>query len=256
MAITLSPQDYATAFRILATTARHPELLRKLLAERIVPKLPPRPTLLDVGSGSGMVVERLAPLFSSITMLEPNPAQIAGFQHEKAKIFLEPLERHPLGELYDVVLCSHVMYHVPLVDWGSFIDRLLAFVRPGGSCLILMASGRGPTYDLCRDFTDTLLFSERVAEVVQRKQVPHEVVPLLCGFSTKTYEEMYTLCRFFVFEASYTAEQVAAMSQDEARGIDERIRVHTERCRSADGLYRLWQDEDLVIIPKPAPATS
>ena len=67
-----------------------------------------------MGAGSGMVAEQIAPLFSSLTLLEPNPNQIAGFQHEKAKIFLEPLERHPLGEPYDVVLCSHVMYHVPL----------------------------------------------------------------------------------------------------------------------------------------------
>lgn len=252
MAITLSPQDYATAFRILAATARHPELLRKLLEERIIPRLPPQPSLLDVGSGSGMVIERLAPLFDSITILEPNPNQIAGFQHEKAKIFIEPLERYPLGEQYDVVLCSHVMYHVPLPDWGAFIDRLLAFVRPGGYCLILMAAARGPTYDLCRDFTDTQLFSHQVVETVRQKNLPHEVVPLLCGFSTKTYEEMYTLCRFFVFEGSYTAEQLAAMSQDEVHEINEKIRARTERCRSADGLYRLWQDEDLVILPKSA----
>lgn len=254
MAITLSPQDYATAFRILAATARHPELLRKLLEEKLLSQLPPQPTLLDVGAGSGMVAERLAPLFRSLTLLEPNPAQIAGFQHEKAKIFLESLEHHPLGEQYDVVLCSHVMYHVPLPSWGAFINRLLAFVRPGGYCLILMAAARGPTYDLCRDFTDTQLFSHQVVEAVRQLKLPHEVVPLLCGFSTKTYEEMYTLCRFFVFEGSYTAEQVAAMSEDEAHAIDEKIRAHTERCRSTDGLFRLWQDEDLVILPKPAPA--
>jgi hypothetical protein len=36
---------------------------------------------------------------------------------------------------------------------------------------------------------------------------------------------MYTLCRFFVFEGCYTTEQLAAMSQDELRGIDEKIRV-------------------------------
>jgi hypothetical protein len=27
--------------------------------------------------------------------------------------------------------------------------------------------------------------------------------------------------------------------------------LHAERCRGADGVYRLEQDEDLIIIPKP-----
>ena len=207
-------------------------------------------SLLDVGAGSGNVAERLVPLFGSLTLVEPNHNQIAGFAHEKAKVFVESLEHFHSAEQYDLVLCSHVMYHVPLSDWGVFIDRLLAFVRPGGYCLILMAAARGPTYDLCRDFTDTQLFSHQVVEAVRPKKLPHEVVPLLCGFSTKTYEEMYTLCRFFVLEGCYTADRLAALSEAEARELDRKIRAHAERCRGADGMYRLEQDEDFVIIPR------
>jgi SAM-dependent methyltransferase len=256
MAITMSPQDYATAFRVLAATARHPENIGKLVEERILPRLPKQPTLLDVGAGSGKVAERLAPHFGSLTLIEPNQNQLAGLALDKAKLLIEPLERYHSSEKYDLVLCSHVMYHVPLPDWGAFIDRLLTFVRPGGYCLILMAAARGPTYELCRDFTDTQLFSNQVIAAVRQKQLPHEVVPMMAGFFTKTFEEMYTLCRFFVFEGSYTAEQLAAMSQDEVRKIEEKIRVHAERCRSADGMYRLGQDEDLVILPKASSAPS
>lgn len=74
---------------------------------------------------------------------------------------------------------------------------------------------------------------------------------LLPGRGLETFEEMHTLCRFFVLEGCYTAEQLAALSQDEVRTLDEKIRVHTERCRGADGVYRLEQDEDLIIIPRP-----
>jgi hypothetical protein len=137
MGITLSPQEYATAFRVLAATARHPENIGQAVEKRILPGLPKQPALLDVGAGSGKVAERLAPYFGSLTLLEPNRDQIAGFKHEKAKIHLESLES----------------YHSP---------------------------------------------------------------------------EKYELGK-----------------------IDERIRMHAERCRGADGVYRLEQDEDLIIIPKP-----
>ncbi|WNG44018.1 class I SAM-dependent methyltransferase [Archangium minus] len=193
MAITLSSQDYATAFRVLAATARHPENIGQLVEERVLPRLPKQPALLDVGAGSGKVAERLAPHFSSLTLLEPNQAQLAGLKLKKAKILLEPLERYHSPETYELVLCSHVMYHVPLSDWGEFIDRLLTFVRPGGYCLLLMAAARGPTYELCRDFTDTQRFSEQVIATVQQKRLAHEVVAMMSGFVTKTFEEMYTL---------------------------------------------------------------
>lgn len=251
MGITMSPQDYATAFRLLAASARHPENIGQAFEERILPRLPEQPALLDVGAGSGKVAERLAPHFGSLTLLEPNHNQIAGFKHEKAKILLEPLERYHSREQYELVVCSHVLYHVPLSDWGAFIDRLLTFVRPGGYCLIVMAAGRGPTYELCRDFSERMLFGEHLLTTVQQKRLPHEVLATMSGFVAKTFEEMHTLCRFFVLEGCYTSEQLAALSQDEARALDEKIRAHAERCRGADGVYRLEQDEDLIIIPRP-----
>lgn len=250
MGITMSPQEYATAFRVLAASARHPENIQQVVEERILPRLPKQPTLLDVGAGSGKVAERLAPHFSSLTLLEPNQNQIAGFKHEKAKILLEPLEHYHSPERYELVVCSHVLYHVPLSEWGAFIDRLLSFVRPGGACVIVMAAARGPTYELCRDFSETMLFGEQLPTTMRHKRLPHEVLPTMSGFVARTFEEMYTLCRFFVLEGCFTAEQLAALSENEVRTLDARIRVHAERCRGEDGVYRLEQDEDLILLPR------
>lgn len=250
MGITMSPQDYATAFRILAASARHPEYLGRIVEDRLLSRLPKQPTLLDVGAGSGKVAERLAPHFGALTLLEPNPNQIAGLKLDKATVHVEPLERFHSTEKYDVVLCSHVLYHVPLSDWAGFIDRMLTFVRPGGYCLLVMAAARGETYELCRDFSDRLIFGDHMISTVRQMHLPHEVIPEMSGFVAKTFEEMYTLCRFFVLEGCYTAEQLAALGPDEVRALDEKTRVHAERCRHADGVYRMEQDEDLLIIPK------
>jgi SAM-dependent methyltransferase len=251
MRITMSPQDYATAFRLLAMTGRHHENIGQVFEQHVLPRLPPRPSLLDVGAGPGTVTRRLAPHFGALTLLEPNREQLGAFQLEGARIVHTTLEGFDSPERYDVVLCSHVMYHVPLADWGGFVDTLLARVKPGGFCLIVLGAARGQNYTLHRDFTKTVISSEQLFDTLKRKRLPYESVAAMNGFTAATLEEMVTLCRFFVLEDCYTAEQLAALSADEARGLEEKIRRHAERCRSADGMYRLEQDEDVVLLARP-----
>ncbi|RKH72944.1 class I SAM-dependent methyltransferase [Corallococcus aberystwythensis] len=250
MGITMSPQEYATAFRLLAASATHPENIHHIVTERLLPGFSQRPTLLDVGAGAGTVAERLAPHFDSLTLLEPNPEQSSRFHHEKARVLPVALEGYDSQDRHDLVVCSHVLYHVPVSEWGAFIDRLLRFVRPGGACLVVMAAARGPTHAMCREFSDTLHFSEDVAAELRRKQLPHEALATMSGFAAATFEEMYTLCRFLVLEGCYTAAQLAALNPDESRRLDARIRAHAERCQQPDGTYRLAQDEDVILIPR------
>ena len=64
MRITLSPEDYAAAFRILFVNDRHHLNLAELVEDGGAPRLPAMPSLLDVGAGSGKVAlshERSAP---------------------------------------------------------------------------------------------------------------------------------------------------------------------------------------------------
>lgn len=251
MRITMSPQDYATAFHLLAMTGTHHENIGRVTEERILPRLPPRPSLLDVGAGPGTVTRRLAPRFGAVTLLEPNRAQLGAFQLEGARIVHTTLEGYDSPERYDVVLCSHVMYHVPLADWGSFVDRLLARVKPGGFCVIVLGAARGQNYELHRDFTRTVISSAQLLDTLEQKRLPHDVVPTENDFRAATLEEMLTLCRFFVLEDCLTAEKLAALSADETRQLEEKIRLHAERCRGADGVYRLRQIDDVVILPRP-----
>jgi SAM-dependent methyltransferase len=251
MRLTLSPQDYATAFHLLSMTSRHPENIERVVQERVLPRLPARPSLLDVGAGPGKVAQRLAPYFGSLTLLEPNRAQIAALELEGVKIVHTTLEEYDSPERYDLVLCSHVLYHVPLAEWGGFIDRLLTWVRPGGYCVLVLGAARGQNYQLHRDFTSTILSSEQLIDTLKHKRIPHEVVAAMNRFSASSFEEMYTLCRFLVLETCYTAEQIAALTEDEARELEEKIRGHAERYRGSDGMYRLEQAEDLILIPKP-----
>lgn len=254
MRITMSPEEYATAFHLLSATARHHVNIGDVVQERIVPFLPEKPSLLDVGAGPGKVAEQLAPHFGSFTLIEPNPQQLRSFALEGAEILHDTFERFESSRRYDLVLCSHVLYHVPLAQWGSFIDRLLEFVRPGGYCMIVLGAARGQNYELHRDFTSSIIDSSSLLATLKDKDLRFEVVARTNGFTASSLDDMVTLCRFFVLEDCYTAEQLAALTEAQSRELEDKIRKHAERCLSADGTYRLEQDEDLFILPRPGPA--
>jgi SAM-dependent methyltransferase len=250
MRITMSPQDYATAFRLLGMTARHHENIGKVVEERVLPRLPASPSLLDVGSGPGMVARRLAPHFGSLTLLEPNKEQLQGFDLPGARLINNTLEGYSTDKRYDLVLCSHVLYHFPVPQWGNVVDRLLSLTNPGGFTLIALGSVGGHNYELHRDFTDNVITSSQLIEQLQARGLQHEVIPTVNSFSAATFDEMYTLCCFFVLEDCFTREQLVAMSEDQLREVEEKIIKHTEQCREADGVYRLTQGEDVILLPK------
>lgn len=249
MRITMSPEDYATAFRLLATTSRHHITIAEAVKERVLPHLPERPSLLDVGAGPGSIAERLAPHVGAITLIEPNREQIASLKLEGAEIVHDLFENFETSRRYHLVLCSHMMYHVPLDTWGPFIERLLSFALPGGYCVIALGAPRGQSYEMHRDFTSHIIESSLVTRILNDKQIQFDLIQTENSFSAVTLEEMVTLCRFFVLEDCLTREQLDALSEDEARALDAKIRAHAEGCRGADGGYRLEQADDIILIP-------
>ncbi|MGD9622480.1 MAG: class I SAM-dependent methyltransferase [Mycolicibacterium sp.] len=252
MTITLSPEEYATAYRLITATAKHPENITEVVKTRLLDQLGNKPTLLDVGAGNCAVARRLASFFSRMVLLEPNPNQVAGFDHPRATVLSESLQGFESTEQFDLVLLSHVLYHVPRAEWPGFVERLMSFVRPGGYALIVMAAAHGQEYELCQSFSDTWAgdTTELYAEL-QVTNLEYEVLATTSGFSTTTLAEMETVCRFLVLEECYTAAQLDRLGSVRAQQLDADIRSHAKRYRKPDGTYRLNQDEDFVIIRRP-----
>lgn len=278
MSITLSERDYATAWRLIASTSRHDRNIAGVIVSRLLPELGPGPTLLDVGAGSGAVSRRLAPHFSHVTLVEQNADQIAANRAELldlgATIFDGSFADFSTPEKFDVVLCSHVFYHVPRPAWSAFVDRLLGFVRPGGFCVVVLVGGptdgaghslaalpperrslplRHTTHDaMRRDFSDDAVNTEMFAAELAKKDVPFQIVSTINTWDARTAEEMYSICRFVVYEDCLTPEQLADMTGQQAQALDLKIRKHAEACPRADGMYHLEMEDGIVIISVPA----
>ena len=75
-------------------------------------------TFLDIGPGGGALTRELAPSFNHVDVIEPNmdyseslkPFSISHDLMQDAKIE---------AAHYDLILCSHVFYHIPSDQWEN-----------------------------------------------------------------------------------------------------------------------------------------
>ncbi|MBY8887014.1 class I SAM-dependent methyltransferase [Streptomyces sp. PTM05] len=262
MPITLSPDEYAAAWRLITDSTWHDKNIEEVLVSKVLPGLRERPTLLDVGAGSGIVARRLAPHFGRITLVEQNPSQIEPNREELkragVRIFDGPFGEFDDPERYDVVLCSHVLYHVPRARWTDFIGRMLSFVRPGGVCVVVLVGGptaghgRYTTHHAMRqDFTDAAVNSQMLTGELGAMGLAYTVVSTENPWSTSTLDDMYAVCRFVVYEDCLTPEQLEQMSERQLMTLELRIREHAQDCPRVGGRYQLEMEDSIVLVPRP-----
>lgn len=106
----------------------------------------PHSSALDVGCGTGNLLDRLAQRFDSVTGVEPDPAteQIAAARfssHAAVKIRCSTLADVGLGERFDAITLVAVLHHLPLEET---VGRLRGMLSAGG-CLVIVGCYREAT---------------------------------------------------------------------------------------------------------------
>ncbi|OYD60747.1 class I SAM-dependent methyltransferase [Rhodococcus sp. OK302] len=106
----------------------------------------PHSSALDVGCGTGNLLDRLAQRFDSVTGVEPDSAteQIAAARfssHVAVRIRCSTLADVGRGESFDAITLVAVLHHLPLEET---LGRLRGMLSPGG-CLVIVGCYREAT---------------------------------------------------------------------------------------------------------------
>jgi ubiquinone/menaquinone biosynthesis C-methylase UbiE len=116
--------------------------------ERLLQRLPEGARVLDLGCGNGMVTRVLVERHD-VTGVDISAAQLerarrkaprAAFVHADAAQLVLP------QETFDGVVSTFVFGHVPRAEQGVLLDRVHAWLRPGGWLLITL--GVGESHDV------------------------------------------------------------------------------------------------------------
>lgn len=114
------------------------------VAERLASRISSGATLLDIGGGDGDLLNRLLALREDIKVdmvdIAPRVGGLLDARHEaRIRRFPSmPMARHAATHagLYEVVLLSDVMHHVPPGERAALMRSMAACLKPGGVAFI------------------------------------------------------------------------------------------------------------------------
>lgn len=120
------------------------DLLRSSLPTRS------RVRALDVGCGAGRLLPWIATFATDITALDPDDSRFAVARkysdqlNDRSKI---TYETRPLSKLashsYDLIVCNHIIQHIPTNDIKPMLQRLYELTAPGG--ILILSYSRATT---------------------------------------------------------------------------------------------------------------
>ncbi len=127
--------------------------------------------ILDIGTGNGeylaLTLSKMQGLSNvKLTLLEPSGDLVKQLKDRFSKLLPESqvtvtntnLEAFSTGETFDIVLASHLFYHITKHDWPLQLGKMLALLKPGGKLIIVLRE-KDDAYDFKMAFKP-LLFGE------------------------------------------------------------------------------------------------
>lgn len=208
----------------------------------LIARLPRRRGFLDIGAGGGALTIPVSQLFESTTVVEPNPRMAEKFRrrYPEFRVFESGWETADVGkEHFDLVLCSHVLYYIPVGSWESVVGRMYSFLAPGGCLAIVLQSPLGQVATFFNHFSTydvpILELTERMIslygdDAVSLRYFQNQV-------RTDTLQDMVEIGLFLLIDPAFRSKQ------DEIAGYFE------EHHRTETG-YSLDQDEILLAVWK------
>ncbi len=242
--------EYQSVERIFANNTGHIDHLVDFICENILPPSQSKESFLDIGAGPATITSRLAKFFESTTVIDPNKA-FAPLYREKGFItYVGNFQDILVNRKYDVVLCSHVLYHVPYTEWASFLKKLYGSIRSGGKGLISMVAPKGKWHELRSSLNPNYSNSDKVEKALKEQGISYDLIPIQSIFRVKNYEDFRALVRLFTLDDCYFPDEYQSLSDHEKELIDQRIEKYIVTCKQSDDSYEFIDEDAYILIHK------
>ncbi|MFF2662797.1 class I SAM-dependent methyltransferase [Kitasatospora sp. NPDC058032] len=244
--------DYRRAFELFLAGTDEKPLTHARLGE-VVAGLDQRRMLLDVGAGEGRTTAYLAQYFERTVAVEPSAAMREKLRLAcpDALVLPEPVgAAEPPGPA-DLVHLSHVLYYVPPRDWLPTVRRVLDWVAPGGTLLVVLQNPESPCMRMAAHFTGTRYDLRPLAEQLAAQdaegttpEYAYALEALDLHYRTDRLDEAVDVAEFMVNVAD-----LAAMDPLPDRAeLAAYVRHHFTR---PDGGYAIGHTQDMLTVRRP-----
>lgn len=233
---------YVEAFHTFSScTDQKISAIRRL--RKIALGLPNRGLLVDVGAGNGLVTSALADLFSDVVAIEPNPlfADELARSCPKASVLRSTLFEVRDILAADLVICSHVFFHIPEDLWVDSIKNMVNWLRPGGEVGILLQAPATDCRRLLKTFSISLPNLRHAGQLLQaismgRVEASIETIP-----ASVNAPDLATATEVSEFMCNESATFDDIFVGDLQYYVDD-------RCKLPSGRFGFSCDQDLLRI--------
>lgn len=252
LASNFSDQTYADVESTFADCSDHVKTLVQHSLEVFRPKRS-RSTLLDIGAGPGFAAKALQDKFRAVTVVDPNTDYLPYYK----KLSGNPTFRYIIGNFqkiefphtYSNILCSHMLYHVPQSQWGSFLLKMQDLMDPKGTGLILLTSPKGRFHELCNKINPNYSHSGVLCQVLNRSKIPFAIEYEKSTYSEPDRQKFSDLVHIFAIDDCYLPQDYQKLSRGRKMDIESMVDGFIDSCFDHDsGLYRLHQHSAMVVI--------
>jgi 2-polyprenyl-3-methyl-5-hydroxy-6-metoxy-1,4-benzoquinol methylase len=239
--------EYQRVEKVFANNQGHIDYLVDFISSNLITKGEPQGSFLDIGPGPATITERLSKFFKTTTVIEPNKVFAPIFDDKGFVSYLANFQDITINLQYDIVLCSHVLYHVPQTEWAPFLEKLHGLIRSGGYGVVTMVAPAGKRHALMLSINPDYSNGEKVAKALKELNIPYELVRVQSTFNVPDYEDFRALVRLFTIDDCYLPETYRALSDSEKKSIEQKIDDYIVTCKQSDGSYA-FLDEDVYIL--------
>ena len=212
-----------------------------------VQHLPVRETLIDAGAGSGELTGWLTPWFRQTIAIEPNAYLLEVLQQAvpAVEVISKPILEAEPQQAGDLVLCSYTLYYIPRSQWLVHLQRLLAWMAPGGATVVIVQDHETDCMAMLQHFLGhRFVLAELAAELQGRygDQYHLSLIRDAAYVETTDFASAYTIAEFMLNLLPIT---VAPRRRD----VEEYIHTHFAQ---SDGRYRFSCHQDFLVIRQHA----
>lgn len=241
-----SESEFQRVERVFVNNTGHIDHVVNFICDNVLSQSQSKGSFLDIGAGPATITSRLAKFFKSTTVIDANQAFESIYREQGFITYMGNFQDIQLDTKYDLILCSHVLYHVPHPEWGAFLKKLYGSLRSDGKGLILMVAPKGKWHELRSSINPNYSNSDKVEKALKEQGISYDLIPVQSVFRVENYEDFRALVRLFTIDDCYLPDEYQSLSDNERKLIDQRIEDYIATCKQSDGSYE-FMDEDMYI---------
>lgn len=245
-----SEREFQNVEMVFANNTGHIDHLVNFIYENVLSQGHIKEAFLDIGAGPATITSRLSKFFTSTTVIDPNKAFASIYQDKGFIAYTGNFQDIITNIEYDLILCSHVLYHVPHSDWTAFLKKLYGSLCFGGKGVIAMVHPKGRWHELRSSLNPDYSNSDKVEKILKEQKIPYDLIPVQSTFRVKEYNDFRALVRLFTIDDCYLPEEYQALNALEKNLIDQKIDEYIATCKKSDDSYEFFDEDVYILIHK------